>query len=80
MTFSDAPDGTETNLAENLFVASLPAAVCSACGDGMKRRSHRVMLRATWRPKNETLCPDCWRVITEWAARFALRQMELDLA
>ncbi len=80
MTFSEPPSGTGTNLTASLFEASLPRAICNACGDTIRRREPRVMLRATWRPANEILCRGCWRVITEWASRFALTQLELPLA
>lgn len=79
MTFSAPPSGTETNLAENLFQASLPEASCAACGGRVERRTDRVMIRASWRPAQETLCVECWDVICEWAARFALQQLELPL-
>lgn len=77
MTWSDVPDGTGGSLTESLFVSSLPAVPCTACGDQINRREHRVMLRASWRPAQENLCSECWTVITQWAARFALQQMHL---
>lgn len=77
MTWDDAPDGTGATLLENVFIASLPKAMCAACGDDIARRAHRVMLRASWRQGPEALCPSCWSVIVQWASRFALQQMEL---
>ncbi len=80
MTFVNPEYGTGTNLTESLFQASLPRAICNACGDTLQRREPRVFIRATWRTNQEQLCRGCWRAITEWASRFALHQMELPLA
>lgn len=77
MTLADDSGGTGASLLEDVFIASLPKTTCTACGDDLPRRSHRVMVRASWRPATENLCPSCWSVITEWAARFALRQADL---
>ena len=71
MTWSPPPD--------EIFVMSLPAEKCSACGAPIARRSHRVWIRASWRPSCEPLCPGCWAIICQWAARFALMQTELEL-
>jgi hypothetical protein len=66
-------------LPDEMYSASMPRAVCSACGNAVMRRYHRVYLRATWRPQTEVLCPDCWGVICSWASRFAFTQLELPL-
>jgi hypothetical protein len=79
MTFSPPPDVTGGSLSESLFVASLPSVKCDACGRYVPRRQHRVRIRASWRDHDESICTQCWRKIMEWAARFALRQLELPL-
>lgn len=76
MTFAMPDDGS---LSTNLFIASLPQAHCSACDDLIPRRKHRVAIRASWRDGPEVLCPACWWVICQWAQRFALKQLHLDL-
>ena len=60
--------------ADDLFEASLPSATCTACGQHIARRHHRVKIRASWRNLNDTLCPGCWNTVCQWAARFALAQ------
>jgi predicted RNA-binding Zn-ribbon protein involved in translation (DUF1610 family) len=74
------PTGDEdASFGGELYVAALPERSCSACGDTIARRAHRVTLRASWRAGWEYLCPNCWDVIVRWAARFALQQRELPL-
>jgi hypothetical protein len=68
-----------TPTVDALFQAGLPQAQCSGCDHIIDRRKHRVMLRVSWRPAVESLCPSCWRTICAWAARFALEQGSLDL-
>lgn len=72
MTFSVPEDPPDLN---DLFMMSQPAATCTACGDRIQRRQHRVWVRATWRAQRDILCPECWGVICEWAKRFALQQL-----
>ena len=62
----------------DIWEASLPAATCLPCGRIIPRRQHRIVLRASWRKASETLCPDCWGLICQWASRFALQQGALD--
>lgn len=77
MTFSDAPRATGRPLSISLFQSSLPEVTCNACGDLVRRREPRMMLRASWRSQTEYLCPTCWGSIVQWAKRFALQQLEL---
>jgi hypothetical protein len=79
MTFTYPENGTGTDLTERLFEASLPQANCNACGVLIRRRQPRMMLRASWRDANETLCVTCWGAVVDWAQRFALQQLELPL-
>lgn len=72
MTFDEAPNGE----APGLFGATLPQRTCAACKRIIPRRRHRVHLRASWRENAEDLCPECWRAICSWAARFALAQAD----
>ena len=74
MTFVDPLEGEENAL----YVMTLPARSCNVCGREIRRRTHRVVIRASWRNEPETLCPGCWRVICQWASRFALQQGVLD--
>lgn len=80
MTFSDPPSGTGGSLVESLFTASLPETHCDGCGSLIMRRQPRMMLRASWRDCQESLCPGCWGAIVQWAQRFALQQLELPLS
>jgi hypothetical protein len=64
---------------DDIWEASLPAAKCLPCGRIIPRRQHRIMLRASWRNASETLCPECWKTVCNWASRFALEQGLLDL-
>jgi hypothetical protein len=73
-------EDTETSLAEDLFKMSLPQVECDACRRIIPRRRPRMMLRASWAKRTEYLCPNCWRKVMDWAARFALQHQELDLA
>jgi hypothetical protein len=68
-----------TPMLDAVFQMSLPEARCSAGGHKIARRQHRVTFRASWRAEPETICPGCWQHICEWAKRFALSQMALDL-
>ena len=76
----EAPDDARpTGLAHEMYTTSLPAVVCNSCGSRIKRRAHRMTLRASWRDRQEYLCPDCWLVVCHWAARSALQQLEPPL-
>jgi hypothetical protein len=66
--------------ADSMFVVTLPQRACHVCADTIPRRRHRVIIRASWRGADETLCMKCWSTICEWARRFALQQMVLDEA
>lgn len=77
--FSAPPRGVGDDLTESLYHNSLPEVHCSACGALVMRRRDRVTIRASWRPSVEYLCPECWKIIVQWASRFALQQMELPL-
>jgi hypothetical protein len=65
-------------LPDEMYCASMPRAVCSACAHTILRRHHRVYLRATWRPQTDVLCPECWKAVCAWAFRFALTQLSLE--
>jgi hypothetical protein len=75
LPFEDA----DSRLAQDLYTASLPKVECDVCQRTIARRKDRVTLRASWRGKWEYICPSCWRVICEWASRFALQQLSLPL-
>jgi hypothetical protein len=75
MTF-EMPSSDDTR---DLYVMSLPQRDCTVCGRHIGRRSHRVVIRASWRDVMETLCPGCWGTICQWASRFALQQAILPL-
>jgi hypothetical protein len=64
---------------DSVYLAGLPATVCRACGDQIRRREHRVSIRASWHDTTDVLCPHCWRAVCEWAKRFALGQLELEI-
>lgn len=74
--FDDAP----ADALDETFTASLPQTTCLPCGRIIPRRRHRIVLRASWRNKSETLCPKCWATVCQWASRFALQQGVLDLS
>lgn len=74
----DMPEEAK-GLVDSLFQASLPQQTCAACHRIIPRRRPRITIRASWRPEPDHLCPQCWRVICEWAARFAHTQLELPL-
>lgn len=76
MTFQ-GPDGEDC--LNDRYVAYLPREQCAACRDRIQHQTHRVYVRATWRPTPDTLCMGCWRVFVEWAKRFALDQVDLPL-
>lgn len=76
MGLFDPPQGS---LVDDLYVHTLPPAVCAACHGHIARRKNRVVIRASWRQQNEILCPECWGAICQWARRFALQQMVLPL-
>ncbi len=75
--FEPAPDGND--LAAQMYVASLPMVTCTACGNRIPRRKHRMTMRASWRNQWEHLCPTCWYQVCEWASLFALQQIELPI-
>jgi len=62
------------DFSQNLYVNSLPEVRCTACREKVPRRKHRVAIRASWRPAQEHLCPNCWATVCQWAVRFALDQ------
>jgi hypothetical protein len=70
--------GADANL-DAVRVGSLPNANCKACGGEIRRREHRVWIRASWHNRTDVLCPHCWRQVCEWARRFALEQLELPI-
>jgi RNase P subunit RPR2 len=69
----------KTPLLDQVFQASLPRTNCAACHHAIPRRTHRMTLRASWREAPETICLYCWKTICEWARRFALEQIAMDL-
>ena len=73
-------DVQRVHLASELFTASLPEVACDACGALIPRRAHRMQLRPSWLDRTEYLCLGCWAAAIGWAARFALRQLELPLS
>jgi hypothetical protein len=75
----DPPSGESMPLLDAVFQASLPERACAACHETIGRRKPRIVVRATWRPGPEHICPRCWQTVCEWAARFALAQTELPL-
>lgn len=75
--FEGPTDAEAPSFPQEMYVVSLPAVICASCGARIARRAHRMTLRASWRDRWEHLCPDCWAVVCQWAARFALQQMEL---
>jgi RNase P subunit RPR2 len=77
MTFLDPETGALELDAEGLWGASLPAVTCASCGKLIKRRKHRMTLRASWREETDYLCASCWYQVCRWASRFALQQMTL---
>lgn len=79
MTFFEPPSGSGANLADSLYITSLPAAACAACNRSVGRRKHRIVVRASWRSSPETLCLRCWVAVCQRAVRFALEQGELGL-
>lgn len=64
---------------DQLLLETLPARECTACDRKIARREHRMTLRASWKQSVEVLCIPCWATICQWAARFALEQLELPL-
>ena len=75
MTFTEPPSDEVIGL----FGGMLAAESCTACHTAIKRRRHRVYIRATWQDGRDVLCPQCWNVICSWARRFVLDQLALDL-
>jgi hypothetical protein len=73
MTLFDPPTPT----LDNLFQNTLPDTICCAGNHAIARRAPRVILRASWRDTNESICSDCWTMVCEWAVRFSLRQDRL---
>jgi hypothetical protein len=76
MTFQDAPRGDPE---PSFFTMTLPQIRCTTCGRAIARRKHRIQIKASWRVQTETLCPECWHTVCEWASRFALAQLPLPI-
>jgi hypothetical protein len=73
MSFFEPP----TPMLDKMFATTLPEVACVACRSRIGRRANRVTLRASWREATESICPECWHQVCDWAARFALSQCEL---